>query len=266
VPTEREVERLKRIRGRWRAICLLDDERALRVAAVHFERVLVLDPLYDMGALLYAAWHDQAIRNTHARRLAEQAALLVTAAPLLRDATAVLAPQHLPGSWDPRPGWRRPAVDAEERSLKAWGLRTALVLLHWGDRLGAVVVVTRTDVVPQVRVAIGGGAEECALRVAEAETLEEAVRLRSCAATRGGWQRARKARQLPHLACALHGVLKGPPAPRWQLVRGQARVADPALLLRRVLNDQDPCKSPPLPPTRLRRSPVFLLPAGATPR
>ena len=61
VPADDEVAALNKIAGRWRAIVLLEDERALRTAAGLFSRVYVLDPFYDCGALLYAAWHDPAI-------------------------------------------------------------------------------------------------------------------------------------------------------------------------------------------------------------
>ena len=44
-------------------------------------------------------------------------------------------------------GWRRPAPDADAAAQRAWALRTALVLVHWADRLDAVVCVTRADVV-----------------------------------------------------------------------------------------------------------------------
>src|SRR5438067_484476 len=82
---------------------MVDDERGIRNAACLFNRVFVLDPLYDSGALLYAAWHDPLIKDEHARRLAEHAGLLVRLAPLLNAGSASLAPDHLPGSWNPRP-------------------------------------------------------------------------------------------------------------------------------------------------------------------
>jgi len=72
IPSDQEVAELKRQQGRWRAIVLLEDERALKIAGWLFNRVFVLDPFYDSGALLYAAWHDPLIKDEHARRLAEQ--------------------------------------------------------------------------------------------------------------------------------------------------------------------------------------------------
>ncbi len=155
VPTDNEVDQLDRTAGRWRAVTLLDDEPAITAAAILFRRTFVLDPLYDTGDLLYAAWHDPTVNPEHARRLADEAALLVRTSPLLRDGSAVLAPDHLPGSWDPRPGWRRPRADADASAQRAWALRTALVMLHWADRLDAVVCVTRADVVNAFAIVLG---------------------------------------------------------------------------------------------------------------
>src|SRR4029078_557004 len=57
LPTEAEVDALQRVAGRWRGVALLPHEPALRMAAVLFRRTFILDPLYDTGDLLYAAWH-----------------------------------------------------------------------------------------------------------------------------------------------------------------------------------------------------------------
>src|SRR5437763_6891822 len=140
VPDADEVKALQRAAGRWRAVVLLEDERALRSAAGLFSRVFVLDPFYDTGAMLYAAWHDPLIRDEHSRRLAQHTGLLVRAASLLGAGTAVLAPDHLPGSWSPRPSWRKPRSSEDRRQHAAWAIRSGLVLLHWADRLGATVV------------------------------------------------------------------------------------------------------------------------------
>ena len=61
VPDQTEVRALNKLAGRWRAIVLLEDERALKNAAGLFSRVFALDPFYDSGAMLYAAWHDPLI-------------------------------------------------------------------------------------------------------------------------------------------------------------------------------------------------------------
>jgi hypothetical protein len=144
IPTEAEIARLNREAGRFRAVALLEDERAIEVAAPVFDRVFVLDPLYDTGDLLYAAWHDTAIRDEHTRHLAQHARRLAQLAPLLSNGTAVLAPDHLPGGWDPRPGWRRLRSDADPHTRWAWSLRQALVLLYWADRLNAVICTSLT--------------------------------------------------------------------------------------------------------------------------
>jgi len=57
----------------------------------------VLDPFYDTGDELHAAWHDPVDTDEQSRRFADQVALLVRAAPLLSSGTAVMAPDHLPG-------------------------------------------------------------------------------------------------------------------------------------------------------------------------
>src|SRR5258708_37729303 len=74
-PSDADVATLKKQQGRWRAVVSLEDERALRNATGLFQRVFVLDPLYDTGALLYAAWHDPLIKDVHSRRLGGQAGL-----------------------------------------------------------------------------------------------------------------------------------------------------------------------------------------------
>lgn len=268
VPSAREVAQLRRKAGPWRGICLLDDDLALRTAAVLFETIFVLDPLYDAGELLYAAWHDPVVKAEHAARLAEQGALLVRAGPLLRDRSALLAPDHLPGSWDPRPGWRRPAATADAHLHTAWALRTALVLLNWADRLDALIVSTTPAIVEQLPVALGPRATSCPLAVCAPPELADALAVRAGVSER--WSpareacRARSARKLEHAACAIsHIPLELPrSAEPWQLLLGDTALPDPALLLRRVLNQQDPNRQPALPPTRLRRRPLCLV-AGA---
>ncbi len=48
----------------------------------------------------------------------------------------------------------------------------------------------------------------------------------------------------------------------WRLSLGATHVPDPALLIKRVLNGQDPEREPPLPPTRLKRRPLCLVPGS----
>src|SRR5919199_1850207 len=212
VPSQAEVDALRKLSGRWRAVLLLDDERALRTAACVFDRLFVLDPFYDSGAFLYAACHDPLIHDEHSRRLAANARLLVGAAPLLKAGTAVLAPDHLPGSWSPRPGWRKPRPRDDTRQLAGWSMRSALVLLYWADRLDAVVCAARDDVVAALDVALGPGATGCTLELAEPHRLDAAqaereacvAHLRTCwrAARRIGRRRRARA-QLEDLADVL---------------------------------------------------------------
>ncbi|HEY3062866.1 MAG TPA: hypothetical protein VGL99_28165, partial [Chloroflexota bacterium] len=270
VPTDQEVDRLNHSAGRWRAVTLLDDEPAITTAAILFRRTFVLDPLYDTGDLLYAAWHDPTVNPEHARRLADEAAMLVRASPLLRDGSAVLAPDHLPGSWDPRPGWRRPRADADEPAHNAWALRTALVMLHWADRLDAVVCITRADVVRAFATVLGRDWQtwrvQCGLPVdahaAHAERLQRAPKMRPLWATARRLMRRRTVGQLGDAACVLEELGADGGAPReWRLGLGPPSLPDPALLLKRVLNATDPHRHPPLPKTRLHRKPLCLLAA-----
>jgi hypothetical protein len=257
VPAHREVAALKKALPRWRAMCLLDDEPAMSLAATLFSGLYLLDPLYDSGELLYAAWHDPNVKAEHTRRLAEHAGLLVRAGPLLRDGVAVLAPDHLPGSWDPRPGWRRPKPDADPSMLRGWALRTALVLLNWADRLDAVVVVAREDVAAALPVALGLLRSECPVRMPSPNADPPGSVLAALSDRARALMRRRNPRMLPALACVLSEVGG---AAEWRLVLGEPTLADPALLLRRVLNGTDPHRMPPLPPTPLKRRPLCLLP------
>ena len=214
VPTEAEVQALCNPNRGSRAVVPLDDEAALTTVACLFDRALVLDPLYDSGALLYAAWHDPLVNDEHARCLAEHAGLLVRAAPLLNAGVALLAPDHLPGSWNPRPGWRKPRRTDDTRQVAAWWMRTALVLVYWANRLDAIVCTTRVEVVTALDLAL---------------TPRTTV-----------------------------GPITAPTG--WRLALGEASIPEPALLIRRVLNGQDPDRKPRLPRKELRRGPLCLLP------
>jgi hypothetical protein len=272
VPSDADIAALKRGGGRWRGVVLLDDERALTNAACVFNRVFVLDPFYDSGAQLYAAWHDPVIKDEHARRLAEQAGLLVRVAPLLNGGTAVLAPDHLPGSWNPRPGWRKPRASEDRRQLAAWAMRRSLVLLFWADRLDGVVCTTRTDVVAGLDVALGPKASSRIFEVPVPRHVNDAqaARLTSLAWLSELWadlravSRKRDRYCLEDAAFVLSALSEGQsqgPSERWRLVLGERSVPDPAMLIRRVLNGQDPERDPPLPRKRLKRRPLCLLAA-----
>ena len=273
VPGDDEVAALARAAGRWRAVVLLEDERALKSAAGLFSRVFVLDPFYDSGALLYAAWHDPLIRDEHSRRLAEQAGLLVRAGPLLNAGTAVLTPDHLPGSWNPRPGWRKPRPTADRHQLAAWSMRSCLVLLYWADRLDGVVCTARSDVIAALDVALGPRATSSSLEVAEPQRMGDAQTAREAVVAELGprWaeirrlSRRRARRGLEDVAYAITSLseaLLHPTEPRsWRLALGETTLPDPALLIRRVLNGQDPEREPRLPLKKVRRRPLCLVPA-----
>jgi hypothetical protein len=273
VPTQAEVDALRGLKGSWRAVLLLDDERALKTAACLFERVFVLDPFYDCGGFLYAAWHDPLIHDEHSRRLADHARLLVGAAPLLKAGTAVLAPDHLPGSWSPRPGWRKPRPRDDTRQLAGWSMRSALVLLYWADRLDAVVCAARDDVVAALDVALGPGASGCSLEVAEPHRPEAAQAAREAFAPRlcNCWRAARRIgrrRRTRAQVEALADILSSPtpvlaetnPARTWRLSLGDASLPEPAMLLRRVLSGDNPNREPPIPRKQLKRRPLCLVP------
>jgi hypothetical protein len=273
-PSHDEVAALNGVTGRWRAIVLLDDERALKNATGLFHRVFVLNPLFDCGAWLYAAWHDPVVEDEHARRLAEQAGLLLRAGPLLNAGTAILAPDHLPGSWNPRPGWRKPQKTEDLRQVAGWSMRTGLVLLHWADRLDGVVCAAHPDIVAALDVALGARAASCSVDLAEPRRIDEAQAAREMALEQlePAWaalrrlSRRRVQSRLDDVAFALarHPELLSfeTEATSWRLTLGARHLPDPALLIKRVLNGQDPEREPPLPPTRLKRRPLCLVPGS----
>ena len=272
VPGDEEVAALTRAAGGWRAVVLLEDERALSSAVGLFSRAFVLDPLYDSDALLYAAWHDPLIREEHSRRLAEQAALLVRAGSLLNAGAAVLTPDHLPGSWNPRPGWQKPRPLADRCQRAAWSMRTSLALLYWADRLDGVVCTARSDVVAALDIVLGRGAPRSSLELAEPASIDAAQMARDArfGELGSGWAhvrrlgRRRSRRRLEDVAEALARVsqtlLQTTHQRSWRLVLGATTLPDPALLIRRVLNGEDPEREPSLPLKKITRRPLCLLP------
>jgi hypothetical protein len=267
VPSDSEVATLRKQPGRWRAVVSLEDERALANAASLFQRVFVLDPFYETGALLYAAWHDPLISDEHSRRLAEQAGLLVRASSLLSHGTAVLVPDHLPGSWNPRPGWRRPRSSEDQRQLAAWAMRRGLVLLYWADRLDALICATRSEVIASLDVILGLRVLSATLELSEPRHVDEALVARSDRAAYFAemWADARvvSRRRMRYSMEDVAFVLAGAPTSGrrsgWRVSLGEATIPDPAMLLRRVLNGQDPEREPPLPRRRLKRRPLCLI-------
>jgi hypothetical protein len=273
-PTDEEVDVLRKAgTGRWRAVVLLEDERALALGAAYFSHLFLLDPFFDTGQMLYAAWHDPLIRDEHSRRLAEQGALLLRAAPLLNGAAASLAPDHLPGSWNPRPSWPRPRATDPPRQLAAWAMRCALVLVYWADRLDAVVCTTRHDVIAALDVVLGASVTTRGVELRSAKRVDASQDLReaSLCTLKPEWDAARRAsrrRSRAHLddvTDALFTVsesLSDEPSSAWRLSLGATTVPEPPLLIRRILLGEDPERRPPLPRRKLRRRPLALV-AGA---
>ena len=267
-PSEADVNLLKMQPGRWRAVVSLDDERALRNAVSLFQRVFVLDPFYDTGAQLYAAWHDPLVTDQHARRLAEQAGLLARASSLLAAGSAVLVPDHLPGSWNPRPGWRKPRSTEDQRKLAAWAMRCALVQLYWADRLDAVVCATRSEAVASLEVTLGSHIASSTVELTEPSQIDDALSARELRSAYFAelWADARvvSRRRMRYSVEDIAFVLASAPPSgivrRWRVTLGERSIPDPAMLMRRVLNGEDPERDPPLPRHALRRRPLCVMP------
>jgi hypothetical protein len=139
VPSAAEIDVLQHDRDI--GLCLLADLGMLEAAVAVFGRAYALDPLYDAGEQLYAAWHDPHVNPEHATFLSTALRWLVQAAPLLERGELVLVPHRLPGSWQPIPTWRMSP------------LRDARTLIYWADRLDAIVCVADPEVgrlIPQV--------------------------------------------------------------------------------------------------------------------
>jgi len=268
VPSDADVATLKKQQGRWRAVVSLEDERALRNATGLFQRVFVLDPLYDTGALLYAAWHDPLIKDVHSRRLGEQAGLLVRGSSLLSAGIAALLPDHLPGSWNPRPGWRKPRSSEDRRQVAAWAMRSGLVLLYWADRLDALVCTTRGDVIASLDVILGPRVASTRLELMEPRHTDEALMARHARAAYLAemWadarlvSRRRMRYSVEDIAFVLAGATVSGWMSGWRVSLGEASIPDPAMLMRRVLDGQDPEREPPLPRRRLKRRPLCVMP------
>jgi hypothetical protein len=152
-------------------------------------------------------------------------------------------------------------------------MRTGLVLLYWADRLDGVVCTARGDVIAALDVALGQRTVSCALDFAEPGHVDEAQSARAStlgeqhqrwAAVRRLTRRRTKSR-LEDVAYALTGLAEtlafGGEARAWRLALGESSLPDPTLLIRRVLNGQDPEREPPLPRKKIRRRPLCLLPA-----
>jgi hypothetical protein len=145
-----------------------------------------------------------------------------------------------------------------------------LVLVHWADRLDAVVCATRSDVLAALDVMLGDRAGSVNVEIQEPAHLEHAQAVRSAngAELSELWADLRivSRRRGPYCLEDLSFVLSGPAegAPKsalrpWRFSLGETSVPDPAMLVRRVLNGEDPEREPALPRTRLRRRPLCLV-------
>jgi hypothetical protein len=78
--------------------------------------------------------------------------------------------------------------------------------------------------------------------------------------------RRRSRRQLDDVGYGLTSLaeaLSHATEPRaWRLSLGEPSLPDPALLIRRVLNGQDPEREPSLPARKIKRRPLCLVPAS----
>ena len=164
-PDRAEIARLDRRLPRSRAVVLPEDDAAISTALATFEVLLVLDPLWHTGDLLYASWHaGESIPSEHAQRLHQMLARAVRLSEA-RDALCFI-PDHLPGSWDPFP---RPGS-----APAAMPLRRAAGLLYWASCLRGVAVAAATPVAEALRELAragpdlrGGGAAEVQLLLAD---------------------------------------------------------------------------------------------------
>jgi hypothetical protein len=157
---------------------------------------------------------------------------------------------------------------AHPRQLAAWSMRAALVLVYWADRLDAVACATRADVLAGLQVLLGSRSRLAAVELPQAPGAADVIsgwREEHAEALCRLWNELRRlSRRRPSdalaalaLACA-DLPLDGAPK-EWQLVLGSASVPEPAMLIRRILNGQDPERLPALARKRLRRRPLCLL-------
>ena len=157
-PERAEMERLDSQLPRCRAVLLPEDETGIRAAVEMFDVLLVLDPLWHTGDLLYASWHArQGIPPEYARRLHAHLAPAVRLSEARHKLRFI--PDHLPGSWDPFP------------VRTTTPIRSAASLLYWADRLRAVAVAGDPPVAANLRELAqagpdlqGGGGAELSLR------------------------------------------------------------------------------------------------------
>jgi hypothetical protein len=173
-------------------------------------------------------------------------------------------PDHLPGSWNPRSNWKRPADSAPPHVHSAWSLRCALVLLYWADRLDAAVCVAeRSDVTQALDIALGSSPTDHsrAVSLGLAATLPDRAEPPGSDPVWVALQRASR----PRTSTALDAIASllentdGTERSLWRLRLAQHWLPEPSLLLARMLRGDCPDGPPALPRLRLRRSPLLLL-------
>jgi hypothetical protein len=149
-------------------------------------------------------------------------------------------------------------------------MRAALVLVYWADRLDAVICATRADVLAGLHVVLGAQPRIAVLEVASPSAIEAVSAWRQDNADRlcQLWTELRRislrrpADCVGALALAAQDLPLDSPRRAWQLALGTASLPEPAMLIRRILNGQDPERDPPLPRKRLKRRSLCLLGAA----
>ena len=273
LPEAAEVDALEALPGRWRLLTLPEDDRALRLGGLAFERIFVLDPLYDCGKTLYGAWHRAGVDPRHVHQVGERALALLRAGPLLRSGVAVLAPDQLPRSWDPFPSAPRP--DPSDRgACRAWAMGRALTLIYWADRLDAVIAISQPDVAAAVFDLVRPTHEAAVARLPDLPGLDDVVARRRDARQSLSrlWRNARRRSRARQSAVSpasamerLWTVVAGAPAREWTVSLGPETLPMPSTMLLRVRANLDPYDGTAYGAVHLRRPPLCLVPSGAVP-
>jgi hypothetical protein len=141
------------------------------------------------------------------------------------------------------------------------------VLTYWADRLNALVCTTRPEVIAALDVILGDDVVTRALDLAQPARIDEAQIERDAAleALAAGWSdagaasRRRSRARFDEIVDAITAIPCQGELTSWRLTLGVASVAEPMLLIRRVLMGEDPEREPPLPRRKLRRRPLCLM-------
>jgi hypothetical protein len=237
-PEAAEIQRLDSQLPRCRAVLLPEDDLGLQTARGSFDVLLVLDPLWHTGDLLYASWHArEGIPPEYARRLH---AHLAPAVRLSETREAIrFIPDHLPGSWDPFP------VPTNSP------LRRAAGLLYWANRLRAVAVAAQPEVASCLRDLAQAGAD-----LQGGNGVELGVQPEACA--HGDWAATFDA--LADDPAPLAPLLGDPqPEAPWCLGVGAPSLPDVSLALLRAHAGRPIRSGLPGAPFPLTRRPVYLV-------